>query len=203
MSTIWKKGAWRCGAEGQGPERDPPDTTPSKHSLKQRGRCTAGGHVSFMVLQPVGDHESSTASQHRTQAAGARQTVPGATETAAASSCKARGGGLRRLLEQSQSAPPRHFHPIRRSRPLNPRSSSLFRLPWTDGQCFIQALTVTVTSGHLWAIMAMVGPPTYPAPMQQMRRPFCSGGDTIVVEQQAEGKRRGGGRGVVWRRRWW
>lgn len=31
--------------------------------------------------------------------------------------------------------------------------------------------------------------------MQQMRRPFCSGGDTIVMEQQAEGKRRGGGRG--------
>jgi hypothetical protein len=28
--------------------------------------------------------------------------------------------------------------------------------------------TFTVMSGHFRAIMAIVGPPTYPAPMQQM-----------------------------------
>lgn len=32
----------------------------------------------------------------------------------------------------------------------------------------LMSTTVTVISGHMWAIMLHVGPPTYPAPMQQI-----------------------------------
>lgn len=35
-------------------------------------------------------------------------------------------------------------------------------------RCSLRSTTVTVMSGHLYAITLHVGPPTYPAPMQQI-----------------------------------
>ncbi len=45
--------------------------------------------------------------------------------------------------------------------------------------------TLTVTSGHCSAITAIVGPPTYPAPMQQIFLPFTSTVSNSHVEVAA------------------